>query len=621
MINVKSTSKQTDSNDPAQRFKLKDDPTQPRTPYFLGAVFAALALYLKSSLASVASEMPAGPQKGARAPTEPDSPAPDDEQSQLGRMQGQQANQTAMAQEPSQNGAMSPVGPAARFQNNVLFDTSVSQTIASARINAANMNAPWAGPADMIDMAQLFGSSANLNNAWTNDAADEPLSGNVTSSASDRNRAPRSNRPTSLFDVVSGGAIAIALSDLLANITDADGDALRVGNVEVSSGSIIAVAGGFIYRAAADALWPVVLSYQVSDGKAVTSLSATFSVVPNKITGTSQDDNLVGGAAVDKIIGNDGNDNISALLGNDVIEGGAGNDTLFGGAGNDQLDGGDGNDIIFGGAGNDHLSGGAGNDRLLGEDGNDVMLGDDGHDAMLDGVGNDMLNGGAGNDTMTGDAGNDTLLGDAGNDAISDGSGADSIHGGAGNDIITAAQDTANDVYNGGAGHDTLDYSTSVSAVRIDLTTGIATGLGIGSDTISDFEVIKAGSGDDYILIGNDEVILIGGDGANVFEFIETALINAPTMTIHQILDFGVGDVIKTGKFDVFKKQDDAAGSLFDALHGGNANSGKTDVIRISYEANEGQEDTVVEWDNSDCSEITVVKLNGHQVLMWTDYN
>ena len=622
MIFVKSTSKQTKSNDPAEQFKLKDDPNQPRTPYILAGVFAALALYLKSSLASVASEMPAGPQKGARAPTEPDSPAPDDEQSQLGRMQGQRANQTAMAQEPSQSGAISPVGPATRFQNNALFDTNISQTIASARLNAANMNAPWSGPVDMIDMAQLFGSSANLNDAWTNDAAEGPFSANPTSSASDRNRAPRSNRPTSLFDVVSGGAIAIALSDLLANVTDANGDALRVGNVEVSSGSITAVAGGFIYRAAAtDALGPVVLSYQVSDGKAVTRLSATFSVVPNKITGTSQDDNLAGGAAVDKIIGNDGNDNISALLGNDVIEGGAGNDTIFGGAGNDQLDGGDGNDIIFGGAGNDHLSGGAGNDRLLGEDGNDVMLGDDGNDAMLGGVGNDLLNGGAGNDTMTGDAGNDTVLGDTGNDAISDGAGADSIHGGAGIDIITAAQDTASDVYNGGAGHDTLDYSLSVSAVKIDLTTGIATGLGIGSDMISDFEVIKAGSGDDYILIGDDEVILIGGGGANVFEFIETVLINAPPMTIHQILDFGVGDVIKTGKFDIFKKQDDAAGSLFDALHGGNPNSGTTDVIRIRYEANEGQEDTVIEWDNSDCSEITVVKLNGHQVLMWADYD
>ena len=607
MITVKSTKNQGQSNDPAEQYKQKTDQKPSRTPYILGGVFAALAVYLKTSLASVASVLPDGPLQRPKAATEPDSQLQAEEKSGATRPQGDQTGQTDMARAPFEGSAGGSASSALRLQTNAFIDTNIGQTIANARFTAANNNALPTDVPDMIDMKQVLGNAGGLTDTWASAPMDRASAETLPANPSDRNRAPRSTRPTQLLDVVSGGAIAIALADLLLNVTDANGDVLRVGNVTVSSGSIVPVAGGFIYRAAAtDALGPVTVSYQVSDGQAVTSLTATFSVVPNTITGTNQNDNLAGTAASDKISSNDGNDFVTAMLGNDVIEGGAGNDTILGEAGNDSLFGGAGNDYLFGGAGHDHLFGGTGDDHLSGEDGDDVLSGGDGSDAVI---------GGAGNDALMGDAGNDTLMGKVGNDTLSDGAGADSVLGDAGNDVVIAAMDTANDSYDGGSGADTLDYSIAVAAVRIDLTTGSATGADIGSDKISGFETIKAGSGDDYIMIGGDEVILIGGGGDNIFQFIETVLAGAAPVSVHQILDFGVGDVIKTNLFDVFNKPDDAGQTLFDALHGG----GETNRIRVRYELHENREDTVIEWDVGDYGQITVVKLNGHQTLVCFD--
>jgi len=654
MITVKGTNRQTGSNDPADRYKLQVDPTPSRTPYFLGAVFAALAVYLKSSLASVASVVPDGPQPGAKAPSQPDAPFTADANSQLPRSQSQSQGQPSQhpqtAQDSAENSVLATVATTVRFQSTTGLDTNVSQTIATARVNIANINAAAQDMPDVIDMAQLFGSAVDMLGAWTNESAENPSAKDVITQASDRNRAPRSARPTYLLDVVSGGVLAIALTDLLTSVSDADGDALRVSNVSVSSGSISSVEGGFIYRAAAtDALGPVVVSYQVSDGKAVASLSATFSVVPNTITGTSQDDSLTGTGAHDKITGTDGRDNINALDGHDVIQGGAGDDIMYGGGGDDSVYGGAGDDVVFGGAGHDHLFGGTGNDRLLGEDGDDALMGEDGNDALLGGAGSDTLSGDAGNDTLLGGAGadtitggdgddallgedgSDTLMGGAGNDILADGAGADHVFGGSGHDLVIVAIDTAHDIYSGDAGTDTLDYSTAITAIKIDLTTGIATGLDIGSDAISGFEVVKAGSGDDYLIIGADEVVLVGGGGANVFEFVGSALAAGPPVTVHQILDFGVGDVIKTNLFDIFQKPQETAQTLFDAMQGGHQNTQdrvRIDVdrdlnakhpVRVRYESDEDSEDTLVEWDDDAIGQVTIVKLSGHQTLICID--
>ena len=73
-------------------------------------------------------------------------------------------------------------------------------------------------------------------------------------------------------------------------------------------------------------------------------------------TGTTGDDNLVGGSGDDILSGGDGSDSLN---------GGSGGDTLSGGTGSDSLDGGSGNDILDGGSGIDQLSGGQGADTLI----------------------------------------------------------------------------------------------------------------------------------------------------------------------------------------------------------------------------------------------------------------
>jgi hypothetical protein len=63
------------------------------------------------------------------------------------------------------------------------------------------------------------------------------------------------------------------------------------------------------------------------------------------LTGTSEADDLVGGAGDDTLDGLGGHDTLKGDRGNDALYGGPGDDTLFGGAGSNLLDGGTGYDI------------------------------------------------------------------------------------------------------------------------------------------------------------------------------------------------------------------------------------------------------------------------------------
>ena len=82
---------------------------------------------------------------------------------------------------------------------------------------------------------------------------------------------------------------------------------------------------------------------------------------------SKQYDNMVltGTAEDDYLIGRRGNDNLIGGSGSDKLEGDDGNDILDGGSGYDILNGGDGNDILIGGTGNDFLYGGTGNDTYI----------------------------------------------------------------------------------------------------------------------------------------------------------------------------------------------------------------------------------------------------------------
>ncbi|SCZ13545.1 cadherin-like domain-containing protein [Microvirga guangxiensis] len=558
------------------------------------------------------------------------------------------------------------------------------------------------------------------------------------------NRAPRTSGPVYLRDVAGCAAVLIALSDLLANVSDPDGDALSIRNLKVSSGAITWTANGWLYDVSG--LGPVTVTYEITDGKATVVQHAYFSVIRNAIVGTDGDDMLIGTACADDIQGRGGNDIIDARAGDDLIDGGAGDDHIMGGAGDDIIHGGAGNDIIFGGAGNDQISGGAGDDRLFGDDGNDTVFGDDGddqihggngNDALFGGAGNDIVNGdagddriegnaghdvlhggdgndvvsggdgndrveggkgadllldgagrdtvsggegddhvvvaldgdrdvydggvgtdtldlsltgsgvdvdlaegsangceigdneitgfevvqgGAGDDTIAGSRGNETLSGGAGNDTITDGGGQDIVSGGAGNDIIRAAADSDDDVFDGGSGCDTLDYSSSQSGVTVDLTQGLASGCDIGNDTISGFETVVGGSGDDHFIVGQQPVVMEGGDGNDLFEFAPPPPVNACAPILHEIVDFKAGDRIRMSKYDLFEKVFDKLEDQFESIYGDKV--AEDDArIRFSHERSESIDRTVIEADlNRDGIYETSIHIDGHRAIVIVEH-
>jgi len=183
------------------------------------------------------------------------------------------------------------------------------------------------------------------------------------------------------------------------------------------------------------------------------------------VYGAGGDDQLLGGALSDTLQGGLGNDSIAGLAGDDVLSGEEGEDTLEGGVGSDTLSGGDGADLLFGGLDNDRLRGDRGDDTLYGEDGDDDLQGGRGVDALYGGGGDDYL---------------------SGDDYSS-------------NNPIPPSNDTLD----GGEGFDRVSYNQATSSVMVNLTTGVATGDAIGTDTLVNIERVTGTAYDD-LLIGSD---------------------------------------------------------------------------------------------------------------------
>ncbi|MGI9422429.1 MAG: cadherin-like domain-containing protein [Hyphomicrobiaceae bacterium] len=245
---------------------------------------------------------------------------------------------------------------------------------------------------------------------------------------------------------------------------------------------------------------------------------------------------LGAGTAVSTGAGDAANIGLDTLVGVSQVRGSAFDDTLTGSAsgafqsyrgeaGNDTIDGVDGvNDRA------DYLSSPAGivadlstvdvNGSSQIQDGYgttddvrniDQVRGSEFDDQITGDSSSNRLDGRSGNDVLAGLGGDDVIRGRDGNDDIDGGAGNDSIRGGAGDDTL-----------DGGADTDFLDYSNAADNVVVDLGAGTASGADIGSDTVSNFEDVAGGFGNDSItgdsgtnfIFGNDgDDILIGGAG------------------------------------------------------------------------------------------------------------
>lgn len=238
--------------------------------------------------------------------------------------------------------------------------------------------------------------------------------------------------------------------------------------------------------------------------------------------------------------------------GDDVIYGRGGNDIIYGRDGNDTMYGGTGDDIFIGGAGDDFMNGNEGNDTADynsstsaitvnlnastvtdGLGGTDTLylietiIGSQ-YDDTISGKGGqgDHLYGGAGNDTIDGRAGDDFLYGEAGNDILLGGDGHDFLDGGIGDDILRASYGddilvggAGNDYLHGEEGFDTADYSSSTSAIEVNMNTfTVLDGLG-GTDTLNSIESV-VGSGFNDTMLGGGALndTFYGGAGNDVID-------------------------------------------------------------------------------------------------------
>ena len=148
-----------------------------------------------------------------------------------------------------------------------------------------------------------------------------------------------------------------------------------------------------------------------SVGASTAAASTTCDGLTVTISGTNDDDVIIGTDGVDVINAGRGDDRIEGLGGDDVLCGDNGEDLILGGDGNDVIVGGNEDDTLVGGDGDDDLRGGNGNDVLIAGDGDDSLAGDNGKDELYGDDGDDTLHGANGVDALFGNGGDDILDG------------------------------------------------------------------------------------------------------------------------------------------------------------------------------------------------------------------
>ena len=261
---------------------------------------------------------------------------------------------------------------------------------------------------------------------------------------------------------------------------------------------------------------------------------------------------IKGGSGGNTIIGNP---SLSSTL-----IGGAGNDTISGGAANDTLDGGSagidvvdyhaqtsnltillngaaagtasGNnvgtdslynfEVVLGSAGNDTIVGNTAlSNTLYGNGGNNSLYGGNLADTFFGGTGSDVIDGKGGVNVMNYASSTSNLVvalnGASAGTAYGAGIGTDSLTNigvvlaGSGNDSFIGS--TANESFDGGGGVNTLYYLAQTSAMTVNLLSGTEMGAGLGTDTLTNFEVVVGGSGGNSLIANNLGDSLYGGAG------------------------------------------------------------------------------------------------------------
>jgi Ca2+-binding RTX toxin-like protein len=266
------------------------------------------------------------------------------------------------------------------------------------------------------------------------------------------------------------------------------------------------------------------------------------------ITGTNQNDNLVGTNGSDTINGRQGDDVIAGLAGNDTIIAGNGDNTITDGNGNDSITAGNGDNTITVGDGNDSITVKNGDNTIVAGNGNDTVTAGNGANNITVGNGTDTIVAGNGGNTITAGSGNDVIHTGSGNDTVDAGGGNDQVSLGGGNDVFIYNMSEnlgSTDSADGGRGTDTVQLELTQqqfnsAAVQADLAayhTFLATHANPNTDngatfhftafnlSVTDFEKVNV------VIVNSPVVITSGPESSTVAEQDNTTGSAAPDTT------------------------------------------------------------------------------------------
>ncbi len=211
-----------------------------------------------------------------------------------------------------------------------------------------------------------------------------------------------------------GVPVVIAVSDLLANDVDVEGDTLSFAGLLGASGGTVSLYDDrwVVFELPEGAQYPAYFDYQVSDGQGGVDVARVS--VPQVLLPVTE---LFGTQADDLLIGAGWGETITAGAGDDVLHGRDGDDVLAGGPGADLLDGGAGRDTVSYAAATLGVRVdlaariGQGGDAQ-GDEYRDIedIIGSPLDDALLGTAGANLIEGGAGDDELVGRAGSDGYL-------------------------------------------------------------------------------------------------------------------------------------------------------------------------------------------------------------------
>jgi Ca2+-binding RTX toxin-like protein len=298
------------------------------------------------------------------------------------------------------------------------------------------------------------------------------------------------------------------------------GGALTGGTINTITSTLI---GGFDFQIANLSLSAASFNAYRLAGDSQGFLAAIFNG-DDTITGSNQDDHLLGYTGDDKLSGNNGDDH---------LDGGAGSDTMTGGKGDDIYvidsltdvileSGGDADDAVYAtvdvnldlkafdgiedvllmGAADLSLAGDASWNTLHGNAGNNTIAGKAGNDNIWGAAGNDILDGGIGADFMLGATGDDTYYVDNPGDVVSETLG---LKDGGGVDLVIS----------------TKDFSLPAYVENLTLSGGALSGTGnalvntlignAGNNTLdggTGYDTMIGGDGNDTYMVNNSKDIV-----------------------------------------------------------------------------------------------------------------